>query len=746
MSEPTEIEGTAVGKKQAIAPGPFAPPPQLGPFVLESLLGRGGMAAVYLAKEKGTGRSVALKLMDPGLGHDPKFIERFLHEARSCASLKHPNVVEVYAHGEQDGWYYLAGEYIDAGTVASLLKDIGECPPALAAELTAQLLAGLAHAHERGVIHRDLKPENLLLTAGGILKIADFGIARTVNQSKLTKTGMLVGTAGYMSPEQAKGLKVDARSDLFTVGVILYELLVGHNPHDSENPSTSLTKILSDATPPIFEVKPTAPVELELILDQLLAHDVQARFATAGAALDALMPFIAERRRLQPTLVAECLKRPQELKAELDAQTAAAYVNEARKWVDGSALEKNKAAIKLHLALKLDGNNAEARAMWEHLRGQMALYFGPSKNPKIAELEAALREKPKAPALLQQLAQLYKLEGNLIQSAIYIKRYLRVRPNDSYASNQLFQLTGERLRALIPSSVGTPKGLSTRDLVAGIKTGGFKASDRAQANTTPATAIEAAPTTLAGHSMPEMPMQNPTRGLIMGGLVAFVLIAGAITLFRMLSSGIDDVQASASDATKAMSKHADEREQDRLDRLAEDELRRRDDQNASRAQALLDQAMMFRDKADPDTVLQLFDQVIVQFPKRGQAAAARFYKGMVLLKAGRNGEAHQAFSTFIEAHGGSPHAPEALLRRAEAAGRNLKLKEAEADASKFLEEHSSSTLVPLAYVVRGEARAKTENPQGARLDFQAARDRLSPSDPLRARAEEGLTAVSEKPR
>ncbi|MBX7115484.1 MAG: protein kinase [Myxococcaceae bacterium] len=746
MGDPTEIEGTHVGGKKAVAPGPFQPPNPLGPYLIESLLGRGGMAAVYLAKEKGTGRAVALKLMDPGLSTDPTFVERFLHEARSCASLKHPNVVEVYEHGEHEGWYYLACEYVDGGTVASLLGKMAEFPFALAAELTAQLLAGLAHAHARGVIHRDLKPENLLLTAGGILKIADFGIARTVNQSKLTKTGMLVGTAGYMSPEQAKGLALDVRSDLFTVGVILYELLTGQNPHYSENPSTSLTKILSGATPAIFEVKPTAPAELEWLLDQLLAHDPQARLASAEEALHALLPFIAERRRLQPTLVAECLKRPHELKATLDAQTAAAYVEEVKPWLDGGALEKNKAAIKLYLALKLDENNAQARAMWESLRGQMALYFGPSQNPKIAELEASLRDKPRATGVLQQLAQLYKREGNLLQAAIYLKRYLRLLPQDGYVANQLFQLTGERVRAM-PTAAGLNqnRAMGTRDLVAGIKTGGFKASDKAP---TAVESVTQAQTpvlrTWAGQGVPEMPTQNPNRGLILGGVVLFAVLAAVVTAFRALTGSIDHAQVAISQSSKDLARHADEREQDLLNQRAEEELRRRDEQNAQRAQALLDQAMMFRDKADPDTVLQLFDQVIAQFPKRGQAAAARFYKGMVLLRAGRNGEAYDAFNAFVEQHGGSPHAAEALLRRGEAAAKNLRFQDAESDVSRFLDEHSSSALVPLAYVVRGEVRAQNGNVQGARLDFQAAKERSAPKDAVRIRAEEGLGALARK--
>lgn len=746
MSQPTETDGevgdldTHVGKRRAIAPGPFQPPPQLGGFVLESLLGRGGMAAVYMAREKGTGRSVALKLMDPALSNDPKFVERFTNEARSCASLKHPNVVEVYAHGEQDGWHYLAVEYIDGGTVAELLGKMGEMPPALAAELTAQLLAGLAHAHDRGVVHRDLKPENLLLTAGGILKIADFGIARTVDQSKLTHTGMLVGTAGYMSPEQAKGLRVDGRSDLFTVGVILFELLAGQNPHHSDNPATSLTKILANATPAIFEVRPTAPVELEIFLDRLLAHDPKARFATADQALEALLPFIADRRRLQPTLVAECLKRPDELKAELNTQTARGYVEEARALIDGSVLEKNKAALRLYFALELDSTNRDARSMWEYLRGQMALHFGPSSNPKIAELEASLTAQPKAPAVLQQLAQLYKLEGNLIQAAIYLKRYLRVRPGDTYAANQLSQITGERVRPL-PTPAAAPKASRTGDLVAGIKTGGFKAADRAPTVVGPVTSTPSLVTTLAGHSVPEMPTRNPNQGLIAGGVVMFLVLAGLISLFKWLAGGVDTLQAEASKQNNAIARQMNQRDNDRLDQLAQEQLRKREAQNAEKAQTMLDDAMMAREYGDTDQALRRFDEVIETFPKRAQASEARYYKGLVLLKAGRNGEAYEAFNEFLDRHGGNPRAPEALLRRGEAAAKNLRFVEAEVDLSRFLDEHSSSALVPLAYVIRGEVRTQRQNPAGARIDFQAARDRLGPGEPLRTRAEEGLRGL-----
>lgn len=480
--EAVAVEPTLVRRSQPGLPSLEAelPPPMvLGAYTLGRLVGRGGMAAVYSAHEAGSGRVVALKLMDPQLpGLDGSFVDRFLLEARSSAALHHPNIVEVCAYGEQAGWYFLATEFIDGGTLAALLRDMGPFPAALASELLAQLLAGLVHCHGEGLIHRDLKPENLLLTRDGVLKIADFGIARSADQTKLTKTGMMVGTVGYMSPEQARGRPIDARSDLFAVGVILYEMLAGEGPFHSDNPATTIMRILSNQMTPVFEVSPTALGPIEELLDRLLQPEPAARFASAQEALDAVLPLVVEQRRKRPSLVADALNRPIEVKRALDAETAAALVAESRHTSEGAdALAIGRAALKLHLAVRLDPANDEARARLGVLATKTTLNFGVPTNPRIAQLERQLDHGQVSPALFTQLAQLYRHEGNPLKAAGFLKRYLRVMPHDGYVAGQLAQLVGERK---VARRAGVPMGPQTRKLIAGIRTGGFNASQRAE--------------------------------------------------------------------------------------------------------------------------------------------------------------------------------------------------------------------------------------------------------------------------
>ena len=718
--------------------GAFQPPRRLGSFVLERMLGRGGMAAVFLATEEPSGRPVALKLMDPNLRADPAFVERFVHEATSCASLHHPNITEVYSWGEKEGWHYLACEYVEGGTLSGLLSAMGALPSALAAELLAQLLSGLSHAHQAGIVHRDLKPENLLLTTGGILKIADFGIARTAEGNKLTKTGMLLGTAGYMSPEQAKGLKVDSRSDLFTTGIILYEMLTGINPFDADSAATSITRILGQKAPPIFEVKPTAPVELEVMLGHLWAFDPQARFASAQDALAALMPFIAERRRTQPTLVSECIKRPKELKQQLDAQASVALVGEVRELVNGNALELNRAAIKLHYALELDAGNAEAKRLLGQVSGRMAVNFGPTRNPKVSELESLLAEQPDNSSVLAQLAQLYKMEGNLVRAANYLKRYLKLKPNDAYTANQLFQLTGERPNKVSGTALIPAPG-STAELTAGVKTGGFKSMRPSAPSALRQQGTQSMAVTTGVH-VDAVAIESPLKRqlLTIGG----VLVAGvvAVLVVRGVSRKIDKTMTEADRQAEAL--RAAPSNPTRVDPGEAPVATAHQARNFDReATELFDSAAAAERKGDVTQALTLYEKYAVEFPKRAQLREAKFRRSKMQLLLRRNAEARVGFDEFLTQFTGSPDAAEALLRRGEAAALNLDDLAALADYDAFITQHPSSALINEAFVLRGEVRARKGDPEGAKADFQQVLGRLAPADPLYERANSGLKVV-----
>ncbi len=254
--------------------------------ILEKL-GEGGMGVVYKAEDTALQRTVALKFLPPELTRDAEAKQRFLHEARAAARLDHPNICTVYEVGEADGQLFLAMACYEGMTLREKLQE-GPLPWAEAAALAMQAAAGLSEAHAHGIVHRDIKPANLFLTAKGQVKILDFGLAKLAGASGLTQTGTTVGTAHYMSPEQARGEAVDARSDLWSLGAVLYELVAGRPPFRGEYAQAVIYGILNEAPPPVTEFAPDVPPALQGVVAKCLAKDPAARPAAAWELADAL--------------------------------------------------------------------------------------------------------------------------------------------------------------------------------------------------------------------------------------------------------------------------------------------------------------------------------------------------------------------------------------------------------------------------------------------------------------------------
>jgi beta-lactam-binding protein with PASTA domain/predicted Ser/Thr protein kinase len=251
-----------------------------GRYRIMRKLGTGGMANVYLAEDQELGRRVAIKILNDRHANDDQFVERFRREAKNAAGLSHPNIVSIYDRGEAEGTYYIAMEYLDGRSLKELIVSRGPAPIAIAIDYARQILTAVRFAHRHGIVHRDIKPHNVLVDAEGRLKVTDFGIARA-GASQMTEAGSIIGTAQYLSPEQAKGAPVDQTSDLYSVGVVLYELLTGVVPFSGDTPVEIAMKHLSAVPEAPSEKRAEIPRDLDLIVLRALGKDPAERYQSA---------------------------------------------------------------------------------------------------------------------------------------------------------------------------------------------------------------------------------------------------------------------------------------------------------------------------------------------------------------------------------------------------------------------------------------------------------------------------------
>jgi serine/threonine-protein kinase len=254
-----------------------------GRYALERRLGAGGMAEVYLARDLQSGRRVALKLLGPPLAADPRVVARFEHEARAAAAIAHPNVVAVHGHGVDDGTHYIEMEYVPGPNLKELLRERGPLSEDEGLRIGQQVANALEAAHAHGVVHLDVKPHNVLLAPDGRVKVTDFGIARALQAGAADATLTTpLGSAPYVSPEQAQGRRVDARSDLYSLGALLYELLTGRPPFEGDSPLAVVLRHLNETPRPPRALRPELSGAAEAIVLRALAKDPAARFASAA--------------------------------------------------------------------------------------------------------------------------------------------------------------------------------------------------------------------------------------------------------------------------------------------------------------------------------------------------------------------------------------------------------------------------------------------------------------------------------
>jgi eukaryotic-like serine/threonine-protein kinase len=299
-----------------------APPPIYnGRYELRNQIARGGTAQVYLARDLLLDRPVALKVLFPELSSDSSFVERFRREAQAAANLSHPNIVPVFDWGESERTYFIVMEHVDGEPLSAIIR--GQAPLAAmrAAAIAGDIAKALSYAHRHGVVHRDVKPGNVLITRDGQVKVADFGIARAVGaDDSVTQTGLVMGTATYFSPEQAQGLNVDGRSDVYSLGVVLYEMVTGRAPFTADTPVAIAYKHVSETPAPPREVEPRVPASLEAVILRAMAKNPADRYATAEDLHADLQRFAAGVPVLAPQVIGDMLT--QAIRPGLGSETA----------------------------------------------------------------------------------------------------------------------------------------------------------------------------------------------------------------------------------------------------------------------------------------------------------------------------------------------------------------------------------------------------------------------------------------
>ena len=269
-------------------------------YRIKSRIGGGGMANVYLGYDIILKRDVAIKVLRPEFANDPEFIERFDREAQAATSLSHPNIVSIYDVGEEDNILYIVMEYVDGPTLKEYVMKNGPLQVEEALDIMEQLTSAIQHAHETGLIHRDIKPQNVLIDRNGKVKITDFGIAVALSATALTQTNSVLGSVHYLSPEQARGGKATKLSDIYSLGIVFYELLTGQLPFTGQSPVSIALKHLQDDTPSVRKLNPSIPQSVENIILQSTAKDPFYRYSSVAEMQDAIVVALNPEKRNEP--------------------------------------------------------------------------------------------------------------------------------------------------------------------------------------------------------------------------------------------------------------------------------------------------------------------------------------------------------------------------------------------------------------------------------------------------------------
>src|SRR6516165_9567448 len=368
-----------------------------GRYQIQQLLGMGGMGAVYKAHDIEVARTVGLKVIRPDLAGNPAILARFKQELVLARQVTHRNIIRIYDLNEAEGVKFITMEFIEGEDLRTILTREGKVPPKEAVDIMRQACSGLLAAHHEGVIHRDLKPGNIMCDASGRVVIMDFGLAKTVQGDGMTQTGMMIGTMEYMSPEQAMGSELDARSDIFTMGLIFYELLTGNIPFKAESAIASLVKRTQERAVPLSDVDPTIPPALSMITAKCLERDPKARYSTIQELIDDLDVFEGKRPRSsgagRPALRASVFADPA-VQTGAEAKAATGAKKYPLKWIGIGAVALALATgIGIAVKTKIGGGiTGGQQASAASLSLAIVPFYNASSDPSLNWLSSSLSE------------------------------------------------------------------------------------------------------------------------------------------------------------------------------------------------------------------------------------------------------------------------------------------------------------------------------------------------------------------
>ncbi|MCH9032657.1 MAG: protein kinase, partial [candidate division Zixibacteria bacterium] len=401
-------------------------------YEIISKIGAGGMGEVYLAEDSQLDRKVALKFLPSHLSEDESSRARFTREAKAAAKLDHPNIVPVYEVGEFQGRPFFAMANIEGQTLREVIKQ-GKLSVSEAVNLTMQICEGLNEAHAAGVVHRDIKPANIIIDKNGKPRLLDFGLATVAGQEKLTKTGSTLGTAGYMSPEQVQGQKADHRSDLFSVGVVLYEMITGQTPFDAEHEAAIHYNIINETPEPLARFKSGVSAELQRIIDKALDKNTGTRYQTATGML-------ADLRRLK----ADATSHKRSTHSLWAGATVIVLVVGAvlySFWPKGAPMEEDSTGIKMLAVLPFENlGSAEDEYFADGITDEITSRLAKLSGLGVISRTSSMQYKKTDKSLQQIGAELgvsYILEGTILWDKTGDTDRVRIIP-------QLIQVSDDR--------------------------------------------------------------------------------------------------------------------------------------------------------------------------------------------------------------------------------------------------------------------------------------------------------------